>query len=81
LGAGFGVHIIPSDCIFIIGYKMKIDVSVDLDDFFESFNGDNIVAMINDELKEQILKVVKRDPRYKTYINKKAAEMLNSLEL
>jgi hypothetical protein len=60
---------------------MKVDVSVDLDDLFEYFNGDELAKVISGELKIEIMKIVKRDPRYKAFINKKATETLNSLDI
>ena len=60
---------------------MKIHVAVDLDEFCESFNGETLDLMVAEELKTQIMKIVKRDPKYKAFINKKADEMLNGLQL
>jgi 5S rRNA maturation endonuclease (ribonuclease M5) len=58
---------------------MKIDVSVDLNDFMDDFSGEKLEKLLVEELKEEVLKVVKRDARYKAYVNKKATETLEAL--
>ena len=60
---------------------MKVKVSVDMSEFCEAFNSDTLDVMVADELKAQIMMIVKRDPKYKAFINKKADEMLGGLKL
>jgi hypothetical protein len=56
---------------------MKINVSVDVDDMMEHW--ESIDVAINDYVKEQIMKLVRRDPKYKAFINDQAAQMLENL--
>jgi len=59
---------------------MKINITVYLDDFYESFDGMALEATIIDYMRDEILKVVKRDPRYKAHINEQAAKLLKHIE-
>jgi len=58
---------------------MKINVSLDLEDFMDYFGSEKLDKLIADEMKAEVLKVVKRDARYKAYVNKKATETLEAL--
>lgn len=58
---------------------MKINVVVDLEDFMDHFGGEKLTDLIADEVKAEVLKVVKRDPRYKAYVNKKASDTIETL--
>lgn len=62
---------------------MKINVEVDLeeylDDVFIGSEENNLEKIIKDEIKQEVLKVVKKDPRYKAYVNKKANDTVESL--
>lgn len=60
---------------------MKLNVGVDLSDFMDYFNSDEVDKMIAEDAKEQIMKIVKKDPKYKAYINKKSVEVLNGIEI
>ena len=60
---------------------MKLNVEVDLEDFMDTFGGENLETMISDHVKAEVMKLVKKDPKYKAYINKKASDVLNSLEV
>lgn len=51
---------------------MKVNVELDFDDFFESFNEENIVGELRAVLAEEINKKVKRHPQYKVFIEKQA---------
>ena len=60
---------------------MKVKVELDMQDFYDSFDGESIVDMMTEELRKQIHSVVKKDPKYKAYINKKASELLSGIAL
>lgn len=60
---------------------MKVNVTVDLEDFFNDFNESTISQVVAEQVKDEIMKTVKRDPRYKEFVNKKAKDMLNNLEI
>ena len=52
-----------------------------MDDFYDEFNGESVSELLAGEVKRQIMNIVKKDPKYKAFINKKADEMLNSLSV
>ena len=60
---------------------MKINVEVDLGAIFEDGWCDELDVCIKDNVKDQVMKVVKKDPRYKAYINKKANTLLEGLSI
>lgn len=60
---------------------MKINVEVDLEDFFQNFNGEKMGEVVADEVKHEIMKIVKRDPKYKSFVNKKARDVLDGLDV
>ena len=60
---------------------MKIDVSVDMKDFFEELDGEKLETVIAFHVKEEIMKIVKKDPRYKAFVNKKAEDTLAGLKI
>lgn len=60
---------------------MKIKVEVDLEDFYEGFTHETLTAELLEVLKAEVLKLVKRDPRWKSFIKKQADDTLNRLEL
>lgn len=60
---------------------MKLNVSVDLEDFFDTWDNNSLKDLIISEIKNDILKGVKRDPRYKAFIANKQVEFLESLSI
>jgi len=58
---------------------MQIKVEIDLDDLFDLSFGEDINKEITDYVKSEIMKIVKKDARYKAYVNKKANEVLEGL--
>jgi len=59
---------------------MKLNVSVDLENFMEIFNGETLEQLLADTVKDEILKIVKRDTRYKVYIQQKANDFLSGIK-
>jgi len=60
---------------------MKMNVSLDLDDFFEHFNAETLDEEISLELKAEIMKIVKKDVKYKAFVSKQATKVLDNLEI
>lgn len=58
---------------------MKINFEVDLNDL--EMYGSSIDEEIVDHLKTEVMKIVKRDAKYKAWIQKKALSVLNGLEV
>lgn len=61
--------------------SMNINVTLDLNDFTDLFSGESLEKALSDEFKSEIMKIVKKDPRYKAFINKKALEALSNLNV
>ena len=59
---------------------MNIDITVNLDDYIDTYE-ESVKALLDDIIKQEVMKLVKKDPRYKAYINKKANEVLEGLTL
>lgn len=60
---------------------MKVDISVDLEDFMDYFNSETFAQYLADEVKGEIMKVVKRDSKYKAFVAKKAQDTLDGLKI
>jgi len=60
---------------------MKIKVEVDIDDFLEKFDDETIDTLLSDELKIEIMKLVKKDVKYKAFVQKQASKVLDGLEI
>jgi hypothetical protein len=60
---------------------MKIKVEVDMSEFYETFNDETIDALISDIIKEEIMKKVKRDEKYKAFVAKQAVKILDGLQI
>lgn len=60
---------------------MKVKVEVDLNDFYEDFDGEKVEQMLAETLKQEIMKIVKRDQRYKAFVAKKATDVLDGLDV
>ena len=60
---------------------MKIKTEIDMEEFYESFAGETLAEALATEMKVQIMRIVKKDPSYKAYIQKKAQETLESIKL
>lgn len=58
---------------------MKINVTIDLEDFMDDFSGEKIEKLIADKVKSEVLKKVKKDPRYRLYVEQKANDVINNL--
>lgn len=61
---------------------MKVNVEVDLGDFMDDeFLSRSLSELVMEQVKDEVMKLVKRDPKYKAFINKQATEMLGKIEL
>ena len=58
---------------------MKIEI--DMDEFYDSYGGETMDEAIGVELREQVMKIVKKDPKYKAYVNKKAMDVLDGMKI
>jgi len=58
---------------------VKINVEIDMKDFYDEF--DDMETVIKNYLRDEIMRIVKKDPRYKAFVNAKAAELLNDIKL
>jgi hypothetical protein len=59
---------------------MKLNIEVDLDDLCSTW-GDGIDEVLHEHIRNEVMKIVKKDPKYKAFINKKASDMLNNINL
>ena len=57
---------------------MKIKIEVDVDDLIESYDGAEV--MIKDYIDAEIMKIVKKDIRYKAFIQRQADNILKGLK-
>lgn len=57
----------------------KIKVEFELDDLMSCYSGDSVTEVIRGELNTEILKLVKRDPRYKLFIQQQAVDYVDKL--
>ena len=55
---------------------MKFTVTVDMDAFDEDFEED-----LKSYIKDEVFKVVKKDPKYKEYIEVRAKAVLDSIKI
>lgn len=60
---------------------MKINVEVDLDEFTDENYCASLNELVKNAIKEEILRVVKKDAKYKAYVNKQAHSMLENLNV
>lgn len=58
---------------------MKINVEIDMKDFYDEF--DDMDTVIKTYLRDEIMRIVKKDPRYKAFVNAKAAELLREINI
>ncbi len=58
---------------------MKVNVELDFDDFFESFNEESIVTELRATLAEEVHKKVKRHPMYKMFIEKQTEAAIKKM--
>ncbi len=59
---------------------MKIHVTLDLNEFLHDVD-EPLNELILEALSEDIMKVVKRQPEYKTYIKLKTQELLDKVDV
>ena len=57
-----------------------VSVQIDIEDWFESWSGDGLAADIRSHLAEEVLKKLKRDPRYKEFVDKQVKKTILELE-
>jgi len=60
---------------------MKVNIEVDLEDFTDSYIHESLTNYLNEYVKTEVMKLVRKDPKYKAYVNKKATEVLDNLEI
>jgi hypothetical protein len=60
---------------------MKINITVDLDDFTGNWSGAGLNELVQEEIKNEALKAVKKSPEYKALIKKKTQETLEKIGL
>lgn len=58
---------------------MKITVEVDFKDFYDEF--DDMDLVIKEYIRDEIMKTVKKDPKYKLFIQQKSREFLDNIKL
>ena len=58
---------------------MRISVSVDIDEFMDHWNADDLDKLIADEIKSDIKKNMKASHEYKTFILKQAEKAMEKL--
>ena len=58
---------------------MKIEVNVDMEDFFERFGDDSLDRYIEEEIKSEVLKQVKRSEKYQALVKKQTEDLINKL--
>jgi hypothetical protein len=59
---------------------MKLNITVDLNDFYEGYEAD-LDREIKEQIKGEVVKLIKRDPRYKAYVNKRADEFISAINI
>lgn len=60
---------------------MKIKVELDLQDFLDDLDGEKLSEMLSYHVKEEVMRIVKKDAKYKAFINKQATKMLDNLDV
>jgi hypothetical protein len=60
---------------------MKVNIEVDLEDFTDLYVYESLTKELNEYVKAEVMRLVKKDPKYKAFINKKALEVLDNLEI
>jgi len=60
---------------------MKVNIEVDLEDFSDILVHESLTQELNEYVKSEVMRLVKKDPKYKAFINKKALEVLDNLEI
>ena len=60
---------------------MKIEVNVDMEDFFERFGDDSLDRYIEEEIKSEVLKQVKRSEKYQALVKKQTEDLINKLDI
>lgn len=58
---------------------MKINITIDLDDFMGNWSGGGLNDIIQEEMKSEVLKNLKKSPEYKSFIKKKTEEAIRNL--
>ena len=59
--------------------SMRISVSVDIDEFMDHWNADDLDKLIADEIKSDIKESMKASHEYKTFILKQAGKAMEKL--
>ena len=59
--------------------KIKMEVEVELSEFFEPFGDDSLAGVIRNEIKEQMLDKLRCDPVFNAKLKDKHGHILNSL--
>ena len=60
---------------------MKIEVNVDMEDFFERFGDDSLDRYIEEEIKREVLILVKQSDKYQTLVKKQTEDLINKLNI
>ena len=47
---------------------LKINITVDLDDFLGGWGSDDLNEMVRDEIKKEVMTQVKKTPEYKKHV-------------
>lgn len=58
---------------------MDIKITIDMDDFFERWGEESLATCIKDEVRAEVLRVVKQTPQYKDTVRKQQEEMMRKL--
>ena len=60
---------------------MKIEVNVDMEDFFERFGDDSLDRYIEEEIKSEVLRQVKRSEKYQALVKKQTEDLISKLDI
>lgn len=60
---------------------MKLNITLDLEDFFAKWDYESIEQVVIKEIKEEALKQIKKTPEYKKLVEQIKTEALNKIGL